>query len=106
MFFRPRATTNKAAAPARNRSERSEPSDRANRAPTIGGTMSGHVLPSRKVTTTSDSRFSRRHSAGGDGRTTPFRSARSDEDGGNPANIAASEASNRTQRAMREQQRQ
>ena len=33
MFFRPRATTNKAAAPARNRSERSEPSDRANRAP-------------------------------------------------------------------------
>jgi hypothetical protein len=32
-FFRPRATTNKAAAPARNRSERSEPSDRANRAP-------------------------------------------------------------------------
>ena len=32
--------------------------------------------------------------AGGDGGTTLFRSARSDEDGGNLANIAASRASN------------
>src|SRR5215211_8562368 len=41
-----------------------------------------------------DSRCSRRRSAGGDGGTTLLRSARSDEDGGNPANIAASGASN------------
>jgi hypothetical protein len=38
---------------------------------------------------------------GGDGGTTLFRSARSDEDGGNPANIAASGASNQTQRDAR-----
>src|SRR5687768_16906784 len=44
-------------------------------------------------------RCSRRRSAGGDGGTTLFRSARSDEDGGNPANIAASGASNQN-RAM------
>jgi hypothetical protein len=34
--------------------------------------------------------------AGGDGGTTLFRSVSSDEDGGNPANIAASGASNQT----------
>jgi hypothetical protein len=39
-------------------------------------------------------RCSRRRSAGGDGGTTLFRSVGSDEDGGNPANIAASGASN------------
>jgi hypothetical protein len=39
--------------------------------------------------------------AGGDGGTTLFRSARSDEDGGNPANIAASGASNQTLRNAR-----
>src|SRR5215211_5181141 len=44
-----------------------------------------------------DSRCSRRRSAGGDGGTTLFRSARSDEDGGNPANIAIKQS------AMREQ---
>jgi hypothetical protein len=43
----------------------------------------------------------RRRSAGGDGGTTLFRSVRSDEDGGKPANIAAtrSEQSNRIARA-------
>src|SRR5215211_8176923 len=44
-----------------------------------------------------DPRCSRRRSAGGDGGTTLFRSARSDEDGGNPANIAIKQS------AMREQ---
>ena len=58
--------------------------------------------PVRATTTAADSRCSRRRSAGGDGGTTPFRSARSDEDGGNQANIAASGASNRHS-AMREQ---
>ena len=47
-----------------------------------------------RATTTADSRCSRRRSAGGDGGTTLFRSASSDEDGGNLANIAASGASN------------
>jgi hypothetical protein len=42
-------------------------------------------------------------SAGGDGGTTLFRPARSDEDGGDPANIAASGASNQTQRDCCEQ---
>jgi hypothetical protein len=56
---------------------------------------------SRRMTTTSDSRCSRRRSAGGDGGTMLFRSARSDEGGGNPANIAASGASNQTQRDAR-----
>ena len=51
------------------------------------------------------SRCLRRRSAGGDGGTTLFRSARSDEDGGNLANIAASRASNQ-QSAMREQKDQ
>ena len=64
--------------------------------------MSERASCSRRETTTSDSRCSRRRSAGGDGGTTLFRSARSDEDGGNQANIAASGASNRY-RAMREQ---
>jgi hypothetical protein len=59
------------------------------------------VLPPRATTTSADSRCSRRRSVGGDGGTTLFRSARSDEDGGNPANIAASEASNQTQRAIK-----
>ena len=48
-----------------------------------------------------DSRCSRRRSEGGDGGTTPFRSVSSDEDGGNPANIAASGASNQTERDAR-----
>src|SRR5829696_9448075 len=39
--------------------------------------------------------------AGGDGGTTLFRSVRSDEGGGNPANIAASESSNQIQRDAR-----
>jgi len=87
--------------------------------PTVGGGMSGHARERseqiqsrerseqiqycrpRRETTTSDSRCSRRRSAGGDGRTTLLRSARSDEDGGNPANIAASGASNRTRRDAR-----
>jgi hypothetical protein len=43
-------------------------------------------------------RCSRRRSAGGDDGTTLFRSVISDEDGGNLANIAASEASNKTER--------
>jgi uncharacterized membrane protein (TIGR02234 family) len=48
-----------------------------------------------------DSRCSRRRSAGGDGGTTLFRSVSSDEDGGNPADIAASGASNQTERDAR-----
>ena len=48
-----------------------------------------------------DSRCSRRRSEGGDGGTTLFRSVSSDEDGGNPANIAASGASNQTERDAR-----
>ena len=48
-----------------------------------------------------DSRCSRRRSAGGDGGTTLFRFVSSDEGGGNPANIAASAASNQTQRDPR-----
>jgi hypothetical protein len=47
------------------------------------------------------SMFAPRICKGGDGGTTLFRSARSDEDGGNPANIAASGASNQTQRDAR-----
>ena len=46
-------------------------------------------------------RCSRRRSAGGDGGTTLFRSAIFDEDGGNPADIAASEATNQTPRDAR-----
>jgi hypothetical protein len=53
------------------------------------------------TTTSADSRGSRRRSAGGDGGTTLFRSVSSDEDGGNPANIAASGASNQTERDAR-----
>ena len=60
------------------------------------------AFPLRATTTAADSRCSRRRSAGGDGGTTLFRPAGSDEDGGNRANIAASGASNQTQ-AMREQ---
>jgi HAD superfamily hydrolase (TIGR01509 family) len=55
----------------------------------------------RVTTTSADSRCSRRRSAGGDGGTTLFRFASSDEDGGNLANIAASGASNQTQRDVR-----
>ena len=44
----------------------------------------------------SNRRCSRRRAAGGDGGTTLFRSARSDEDGGDRADIAASGASNQT----------
>src|SRR5215213_7295778 len=72
-----------------------------NRAPTHGGGVSGGVLPLRTTTTAADSRCSHRRSAGGDGGTTLFRSVRSDEDGGNPANIAASGASNQTERDAR-----
>src|SRR5215218_5947869 len=72
-----------------------------NRAPTHGGGVSGGVLPLRTTTTAADSRCSRRRSAGGDGGTTLFRSVRSDEDGGSPANIAASGASNQTERDAR-----
>jgi hypothetical protein len=59
----------------------------------------------RATTKSAGSRCSRRRSAGGDGGTTLFRSAISDEDGGSPANIAASGASNQ-QSAMREQKDQ
>ena len=55
----------------------------------------------RATTTAADSRCSRRRSAEGDGGTTLFRPGGSDEDGGNPANIAASGASNQTQRDAR-----
>src|SRR5215211_6836197 len=72
-----------------------------NRVPTHGGGVSGGVLPLRTTTTAADSRCSRRRSAGGDGGTTLFRSVRSDEDGGSPANIAASGASNQTERDAR-----
>jgi hypothetical protein len=83
------------------RAERSEPLEHGNRAPPHGGEASGGV-PLRATTTAADSRCSRRRSAGGDGGTTLFRSVSSDEDGGNRANIAASEASNKYS-AMREQ---
>jgi len=46
-----------------------------------------------RASESADSRGSRRRSVKGDGGTTLFRSARSDEDGGFLANIAASEAS-------------
>ena len=49
------------------------------------------------------SRCSRRRSAGGDDGTTLFRSVISDEDGGNLANIAASGASNQTEREQKDQ---
>jgi hypothetical protein len=55
----------------------------------------------RAKTTPADSRCSRRRSAGGDGGTTLFRFASSDEDGGSQANIAASGASNQTMRDAR-----
>jgi hypothetical protein len=55
----------------------------------------------RATTTSADSRCSRRLSTGGDDGTTLFRSVSADEDGGNAANIAASEASNQTQRDAR-----
>ena len=58
-------------------------------------------LPPRATTTAADSRCSRRRSAGGDGGTTLFRAVSSDEDGGNPANIAASGASDQRQRDAR-----
>src|SRR5215217_7107577 len=101
--------------PCQHRRERSEQANRArcraapkkpaasvgNRAPTHGGGVSGGVLPLRTTTTAADSRCSRRRSAGGDGGTTLFRSVRSDEDGGSPANIAASGASNQTERDAR-----
>jgi hypothetical protein len=58
-------------------------------------------FPLRAPTTAADYRCSRRRSAGGDGGTTLFRSVSSDEDGGNPANIAASGASNQTERDAR-----
>jgi hypothetical protein len=72
-----------------------------NRAPPHGGGAGGGVFPLRATTTAADSRCSRRRSAGGDGGTTPFRSVRSGEDGGNPANIAASGASNQIERDAR-----
>ena len=62
----------------------------------------GGLLSSESDDEVGGSRCSRRRSAGGDGGTTLFRSLRSDEDGGNPANIAASGASNRTERDVRE----
>jgi hypothetical protein len=82
------------------RAERSEPLEHGNRAPPHGGEASGGV-PLRATTTAADSRCSRRRSAGGDGGTTLFRSVSSDEDGGNRADIAASEASNQIQRDAR-----
>jgi hypothetical protein len=69
-----------------------------NRAPPHGGGGSGGVFPLRATTTAADSRCSRHRSAGGDDGTTLLRSVISDEDGGNPANIAASGASNQIQR--------
>jgi Queuosine biosynthesis protein len=63
-------------------------------------------FPLRATTTAADSRCSRRRSAGGDAGTTLFRSVSSDEDGGNPANIAASEASKQTERDARAARRQ
>jgi uncharacterized membrane protein (TIGR02234 family) len=72
-----------------------------NRAPPHGGGAGGGVFPLRATTTAADSRCSRRRSAGGDGGTTPFRSVRSGEDSGNPANIAASGASNQIERDAR-----
>jgi hypothetical protein len=71
-----------------------------NRAPLSGGGGSRGVLP-RQATTPADSRCSRRRSAGGDGGTTLFCSAIPDEDGGNLAHIAASGASNPTERDAR-----
>jgi hypothetical protein len=54
-----------------------------------------------RASESADSRGSRRRSVGGEGGTTLFCSAGSDEDGGFLANIAASEASNQTQRDAR-----
>jgi hypothetical protein len=76
---------------------------RAERAMHEGG--SGGVLSSASDDDGGGSRCSRRRSAGGDGGTTLFRSVGSDEDGGNPANIAASGASNRKQRDARAAQK-
>ena len=76
--------------------------ERQNRAPPRRRPgASGGVSPLRATTTPADPRCSRRRSAGGDDGTTLFRSIISDEDGGNPANIAASGASNQTQRDAR-----
>jgi hypothetical protein len=61
-------------------------------------------LPPRVTTTAADYRCSRRRSAGGDGGTTLFRSVSSDEDGGNPANIAASGSEQSNTARLRGQQ--
>jgi hypothetical protein len=55
----------------------------------------------RVTTTSADSAMFAPPFCRGDGGTTLFRSASSDEDGGNPANIAASGASNQTLRDAR-----
>jgi hypothetical protein len=86
--------------------------DRARKPPTLSSLTDeehvGSLLrstaardPVRATTTAADSRCSRRRSAGGDGGTTLFRFVSSDEDDSNPANIAASGASNRTERDAR-----
>jgi hypothetical protein len=59
------------------------------------------LFPLRATTKYADSRCSRRRSAREDGGTTLFRSVSFDEDGGNPANIAASGASNQTRAIAR-----
>jgi hypothetical protein len=61
----------------------------ANRAPTIGGTMSEPAFGSRRATTTSDFDV-RAADLQEEMAEHAFRSVRSDEDGGYPANIAAS----------------
>jgi hypothetical protein len=58
-------------------------------------------FPLRVTTTAADSRCSRRRSAGERWRNNAFRSASPDEDGGNPANIAASGASHQIPRDAR-----
>ena len=71
-----------------------------------GFTESSCEIQLRASEIAADSRCSRRRSAGRADGTTLFRSVSSDEDGGNLANIAASGASNRTERDARAAQNQ
>src|SRR5829696_8634713 len=105
----------KTAATSEHRSERSEQIRPAMFAPSCRRRWRNNASPFRQIrrrrrqpaniaasgASKLDPRCSRRRAAGGVGGTTLFRSARSDEDGGNPANIAASGASNQTERCSR-----
>ena len=84
--------------PSAKRRERSEPLDTANHAPTVGGTMSEPAFWLAKSDDDVGSSMFAPPICRKRWRNTLFPSVSSDEDGDNPANIAASGASNRTKR--------